>query len=92
MEAAGYVGKDHGQALYGSKQKYTQGNNHHQQQQQQQQQHQQQQQQQLYYPQNTYTEYEQAAQKIVAEEKESKAKRPQFPGLERFILSDKMGE
>ena len=37
-------------------------------------------------------EYDEAAEKIVAEEREARARLPRYPGLERFKLIDKMGE
>ena len=37
-------------------------------------------------------EYDEAAEKIVAEEREARARLPRYPGLERFKLVDKMGE
>jgi serine/threonine-protein kinase RCK2 len=37
-------------------------------------------------------EYNEAAQRIVAEEREAKNRLPRYPGLERFRLIDKMGE
>jgi len=39
-----------------------------------------------------YHEYNEAAEKIVAEEREARARLPRYPGLERFKLVDKMGE
>lgn len=38
------------------------------------------------------TEYNEAAAKIVAEEREARSRLPRYPGLERFKLLDKMGE
>ena len=37
-------------------------------------------------------EYNKAAARIVAEEREAKGRLPRYPGLERFKLLDKMGE
>ena len=37
-------------------------------------------------------EYNEAAQRIVAEEREARHRLPRYPGLERFRLIDKMGE
>jgi len=37
-------------------------------------------------------EYDEAAEKIVAEEREARARLPRYPGLERFKLINKMGE
>jgi serine/threonine-protein kinase RCK2 len=37
-------------------------------------------------------EYNEAAAKIVAEEREARSRLPRYPGLERFKLLDKMGE
>ena len=37
-------------------------------------------------------EYNEAAARIVAEEREAKHRLPRYPGLERFKLLDKMGE
>ena len=37
-------------------------------------------------------QYEEAAARIVAEEREQRGRLPRYPGLERFKLHEKMGE